>query len=534
MPGHARGAKLPAFTVPRPAFFFQAAALLALLVFYGMFLCRKIDFATADLGRHLMNGSIILKSWTVPETNLYSYTYPAFHAIDHHWGTGVIFFLIQRAFGFKGLSVFAIVMGLLTFLALFDLARRVSSFEAAAFCAAVLIPCLGDRAEIRPEMFSYLFGAIFLWVLWRYRDNAVSERPLYALPFLEILWVNLHIYFFLGPWICGAFLIDAGWDYVRDRRSARRLKAMALLLSALAAATLFNPMGFQGAVYPAFIFNNFGYRLLKNQSVWFIARIFKYPPTPYFEAAFALLAASWLAVWYFLRRRFSPAQLLLSVFFSAAAWFAVCNFTMFAYFALPLAAANWGAVMKVTRTPAWLKSWLLPAGALIAVAMMRLDPAYFVQRWRGNFGLGLAPGVEDSANFFLKNGLAGPVMNNYDNGGYLIYNLYPQERVFVDNRPEAYPASFFRDVYVPMQQSDAKWRQMEKRYGFNAIFFDWHDLTPWGQSFIIRRVRDPQWAAVYADRYDVILLKRNARNAALIARYELPQDAFGVSHPAGR
>jgi len=518
----------------RPELFFQGAALLALLTFYGLFLAQKINLATADLGRHLKNGEIILKTRAVPETNLYSYTYPAFHAIDHHWGTGVAFYLIHRCCGFVGLSVFSVILGLLTFLIFFDLARRVSSFEIAAFCAAVLIPCLGDRAEIRPEFFSYFFGAVFLWILWRYRDGKLSEKPLFALPLLEVLWVNLHIYFFLGLWLCGVFLLEAGWDYFRDRRSARRVKALALLLAALVAAAMFNPMGFEGAVYPAFIFNNFGYRLLENQSVWFLARLFKYPPTPYFEAGFALLSGSWLAVWIFLRRRFSIAQLLLSAFFSATAWLAVRNFTMFAYFALPLAAANAGAVFSAKRAPEWAKSWLLPLAALLAVAMMRLDSAYFTSRWRYNFGVGLAPGVEDSANFFIQNHLQGPIMNNYDNGSYLIYNLYPQERVFVDNRPEAYPASFFRDVYVPMQKDDAKWKEAEARYGFNAIFFDWHDLTPWGQSFIIRRVQDPEWAPVYADRYNVILLKRDAQNAALIARYELPPDAFSVRHRAGR
>ena len=120
------------------------------------------------------------------------------------------------------------------------------------------------------------------------------------------------------------------------------------------------------------------------------------------------------------------------------------------------------------------------------------------------------------------------MFNNYDIGGYLIYHLYPDTKVFVDNRPEAYPASFLTDVYVPMQESDAKWREIDANQHFNVIFFNWHDYTPAGQTFLITRIRDPEWAPVYVDQFALIFLRRTTENQSIISRYEIPRDRFSV------
>jgi hypothetical protein len=84
----------------------QKFLLFLLLVLYGYLLAQKINLATADLGRHLKNGELFFKEQTIPKTNLYSYTYPNYPFVNHHWGSGVIFYLVKIIFGFRGLSFF--------------------------------------------------------------------------------------------------------------------------------------------------------------------------------------------------------------------------------------------------------------------------------------------------------------------------------------------------------------------------------------------------------------------------------------------
>jgi hypothetical protein len=120
------------------------------------------------------------------------------------------------------------------------------------------------------------------------------------------------------------------------------------------------------------------------------------------------------------------------------------------------------------------------------------------------------------------------MFNNYDIGGYLIYTLFPDTKVFVDNRPEAYPARFLTEVYVPAQEDNTKWRELDSALHFNVIFFNWHDYTPAGQSFLINRINDPDWAPVYVDPYALIMVRRTSEHQSVISRFEIPRDRFSV------
>lgn len=87
-------------------------------------------------------------------------------------------------------------------------------------------------------------------------------------------------------------------------------------------------------------------------------------------------------------------------------------------------------------------------------------------------------------------------------------------------RPEAYPAAFFREQLVPMLRDEAHWHEADERYGFNVIFFA-HQDAALGPEFLARRVRDPEWAPVFADDDLIILVRRNEQNRDVIRQYEL-------------
>ena len=96
-----------------------------LLVFYAFFLWHPVNFVTADLGRHIKNGELILAGeFDVLNKNFYSYTEPDHPAINHHWLSGVVFYTVWKLAGFKGLHLFYIVLSLATFLIFFNVARR--------------------------------------------------------------------------------------------------------------------------------------------------------------------------------------------------------------------------------------------------------------------------------------------------------------------------------------------------------------------------------------------------------------------------
>lgn len=508
-----------------------------ILASYALFLGHKIDLSISDLGRHLQNGHMTLAERAVLATNFYSYTEPDFPAPNHHWGSGALFFLVWQAGGFGALHFFFITLSLATLLIFFLIAARSVGFAPASALALAALPLLAERTEIRPEVFSYLLCGIFFWALLRWRETR-DWRLLAILPVLEILWVNLHIYFFLGPALIATFLAE---NLLRalfktekpDGALARTPKilmgGLAAALGITAAASLLNPFGVHGALAPLTIFENYGYRIAENQSVWFVEKILRNPNYAIFKIVFTLLAAGFVWRLFAKRSELSPACALIAAAMSAMAWLAVRNFALFGFFFIPLAAH---AIAHIkTRYVKYAKGYA--AGTAVAIVFL-MAPALFGQ-WQKYFpywherGVGLEADTNAAADFFREQKLTGPIFNNYDIGGYLIFHLFPDERVFVDNRPEAYSVSFFTDTYVPMQEDDTKWRKELARWNFNAIFFSWRDATPWAQQFLAARIKDPLWAPVFADRHALILLKRAKENKTVIERFELPPETFRIT-----
>lgn len=512
----------------RLEFLFQAVVTLFLLSVYGFYLAQKIDLTAADLGRHLKNGEVFLKTFSVPNINLYSYTHPDYPFINHHWGSGVIFYWIERLFGFSGLSVFSILLSLLTFLMFFILAARYGSFRLAAPIALIMLPVLISRHRMRPEIFTYFLSGVFLYALWNYREQRLEFRWLFILPVLQALWVNLHIYFFIGIGITAVFFFESclRWLLTKEGQAKESARQLGLIQMLILLASCVNPYGIVGVLYPVQILNEYGYPVLENRSVGSLinSRV-EFLPLTYFKIAFGLLWVSWVYAMVQVRRYCSLGNLILALAVSVAALLAIRNFALFGYFALPLTAVNLKDLKIIPKSmQARSKLFLCGVMLIVLLGLVSVKPVYFLSGNQRTWGFGLAKGVEVSAEFFRRENIKGRIFNNYDVGSYLIYYLYPDHRVFVDNRPEAYPESFFRDLYVPMQLDETKWQSVDDLYRFNVIFFHHRDITPWGQPFIVRRVFDPMWAPVYLDDNVIILLKRYGPNQSTIAKYEIPKE----------
>jgi len=496
-----------------------------LIIWYGLFLAQKINLTTADLGRHIKNGDMILMGkWDNLYTNFYSYTHPDYPVFNHHWGSGVIFFLLEKAVGFWGLSLFYILLSLTVFLIFFRLSWQMAGFQISAITSFFLIPLIAERVEVRPEIFTYLFSGLFFWLLWQYRNGKVTFARLLLLPALEIIWVNTHIYFIVGFLLIAAFFLEKLFH-----RQWQAAKELAFILGGAIAASLINPLGLRGTFLPFLIFSNYGYKIVENQSVWFLQRYgFPNPNLILFEIIFFFLIAFLMIVLIKNRSAFSWALAFIALLLSAMAWLMLRNFTLFGFFVLPILAYN----AKNAVADSWMRQdknqLLIWSSFLLGVIL--LVAVYFphISLFSSKFGVGLMPGVNASAEFFKNQKLKGPILNNYDIGGYLIYQLFPDERVFVDNRPEAYPASFLKNDYIPLQENEEKFAEIDQKYNFNVIYFYRHDLTPWGQKFLIDRINDPNWAPVFVDDYAIISLKRNEQNKEIISRYEIPKELFKV------
>ncbi|MBI3232378.1 MAG: hypothetical protein HYZ51_04870 [Candidatus Doudnabacteria bacterium] len=414
-----------------------------LMAWCTVLLAQKIDLPVADIGRHIKNGEIIVNSprqdkWAVLKTNFYSYTEPNREFVNHHWLSGLVFYFVHHTFGFEGLSVFYILLVISAFFLFFRLAQKQAGSPIAAVLAVFILPIIASRTEVRPEGFTYFFMAVFYWLLWRWRMGMINPKRLFLLPIIIMFWVNLHIGFIFGFLILFVFWFRALIKFWQTKK-AGNLYFLSFIGFLCLLAGLINPFFIKGLFYPLNIFREYGYLVVENQSVMFLERLAQGSKL-YFSLFKFLLVLSFLSFFVRSFRQSGRAQFpyqdfLLLASAGVLSLFAIRNFPVFGLLFLPIVSANIKSILPEFKHPAYKLMPVIVAAVVLIAGSFRFWERY--QFSRETFGIGLKPQVNNAAEFFLSNHIRGPVFNNYDIGGYLVYYLYPAERVFTDNRPEA-------------------------------------------------------------------------------------------------
>jgi hypothetical protein len=496
--------------------------LLTTLGFAALFYCHYQPFDNSDLGRHLMNGRLFIQQHQIIRTNTYSYTHPDFPVITHHWGSGVIFYLLKQHFGFIGLHLAVITLYLTSII----LAARTSQLSSSSLtvlslCFVLMAPLLGERNQIRPEVFTHFFLTIEIYLLELYRHHKLKPQLLLILPTLHLFWVNTHILFALGLLTQGIYWV--WYCFIQPKKLQLRTFFNPLLLtfSLSVLISIINPWGIQGFLAPFNILQNYGFEISENQPVLEILNYF----TQYKYIFYVIVCATTIILIknYSHRRGVRQAFIPLVMMFC----FGLFGFLMIRQISL-------FALIFIVYVPTIINDQLhglsrlgksikiLVVGATFVLIMLgTINQGSFFSPFRGGLGIGLPPHALDAGRFLASQSIHDPIFNNYDIGGYLIYFLYPQHRVYTDNRPEAYPASFFQNYFIPAQQDYSDWKKLDATFDFNTVILANSDITLRKNNFLLQRLSDPVWALVYQDQYVSTFVKRNSLNQALIDQYEV-------------
>jgi len=519
----------------------------AIIALTALIYFQQGDFTSIDLGRHLENGKIV---WSQPDVlfkNLYSYTEPDFPFVNHHWLSGVIFWLLYLIGGFKILSALNILVGVSTVLIVFKLAVKKSYFSLAGALALPVILLLSERVDIRPEIFSNLFIVLTFYLLEDFRATKSAKKLFWLLP-IFFLWVNMHLYFFIGLFFIGLAILEQIIIQQKSFLKIEYAKKLFYFFLGSVAVCLLNPNFINGLAYPFTITGKYynaseNYEIMENKSPFFLENLMINENIFIFKILLILSAASFIALAIKKYRdnheRPLKARLLNSldyfylfaaVFFSAFAVLYIRNLPTFGLIILPIMTGNFFAAAgnfkeKIIKyeVAALAVIFLLYGGFFSWLIYDNYGARIFLNK---NLGLGVSQNSLASIKFYKDNNLSGPIFNNFDIGSALDFWLYPSERVFVDNRPDVFSQNFFSRIYKPMMSDGAKWQEYTEKYKINLVYVSHTDGTPWAREFIAARLKDEGWPLIYFDDYTIIMAKNNGNNKAVIGKYKIDEEKF--------
>ncbi len=446
---------------------------------------------TQDLGRHIKTGEIIVKCFCVPKINLYSYVLPDFPFINHHWLSEVFFYFIHNFFGFTGIFIFRTIDILFAFSLSYYIAYKKSPFWAFSlgfFFAYVL----SERFDSRPEIFSFIFISVFLFLIEKFRISK-STKYLYPLPLIEFIWANSHIYFIVGIFIFGSLVVN---EFFKKKISVKVL----LLFGLTIFVTVLNPNGIYGGFVPFTIFGNYNYAIVENQNIFFLNSFFFSARVFLFEILSLIFILLYLAN----IKKNDIFYSLVCFFAIISSFFMIRNFPIFVLIALP-----YMTFLSLSLERKIKDKYLVKNIKIVLLIVLVIFVPYRIYKIVSYpiYGWGIVDGVGPSVDYFVKENLSGPIFNNFDVGGYLIYRLYPKEKIFVDARPEVYTKESF-DEYKKIQEDPEFFKEMSTKYKFKTIIFGRNDLTPWGQKFLVAIGQNNLWKEVFRDDWMIIYVRK--------------------------
>lgn len=501
-----------------PAFLF--------FIFILSFLIHTNTALNQDLGRHIKLGEIILKTHSIPSVNLFSYTNPGFPFVNHHWLSEVIFYLFYKNFGMLSISYLKIFIMLSVVSLVFLISKKISTLQIATFSCFFITPLLISRTDERPELFGFLFFSLLLAIYFFQRNTKEIRKTTYAVPFVLLVWINTHITFIFGFLLLGLFILDQIiLKHTKEARTWIILGIISLFVS------LLNPHGIRGLLYPLSLYKNYGYSIQENQNLFFLSELTSniYIKIFWIQSIVIILSGI-ISLFYEINKKSIRVNTIFYVLFLLsfiASMVAIRNFPFFVFISMIsfshfLSMCNIAISKHLARYKSLL-SVVMPIilSGIILIAIFSISTNYFYNTFDEpkRFEMRVEESYKEGVDFLSENHLKEPLLNNFDIGGYLDYRLYPQTKMFVDNRPEAYPNEFF-DYYKKSLADLTLTNNLLKKHDIQTIIFSHTDGTPWAQDFLRNLPKLDSYKFVYVDASIIILSKNSTYSINILKQLE--------------
>lgn len=473
-------------TLSFPAFLATVMATLTVLTV-------RSRFNDPDLWWHLRIGEIIWRTRTIPRVDPFAFTTHGHAWTAHEWLAQLTIYGAWKFGGYPGLMLWLCVVSSVLFVLLYALCSLYSGNAKVSLLGGLIgwfFATVG--LAIRPLVIGYLFLVLELLLIHLARTR--DRRWLIALPPLFAIWVNCHGSYVVGLivmgvfWCCSFFDISMGSLICRRwPQDTRRWMGAACLLSAGALAL--NPVGFRLLAFPFDVF------LHQTNSMTYVS---EWRPLDLESARAAALFAVALIVFVIALTRRPDLRLEELILLAMGFGMAIRHERML--FVLGILAAP--IVSRLLRA-AWerydpRRDHRIANSVLMLLSIFVIFSAFPGSRQLEEQVVKTSP--VRAVDFIRRTGLSGPMLNEYEFGGYLIWAL-PEQKVFIDGRADVYD---WTGVFAEM----ARWALIREdpnlllnKYGINYCLL--RKTAPMAQVLPFL----PEWKKVYSDDLAVIFAR---------------------------
>lgn len=494
----------------------SAAEIVFISILLQLVFNAGILLSDGDTGYHIRAGEFILEARAVPKTDIFSLWIPAPGWTAHEWLSEVLMAVAHRHAGLMGVVILFSLTIATAYLLLFRMLRSDTQDILLSLLLTVSAAITSSIHWLaRPHIFSLLLTVIWYSVLNRFQYR--GQNQLFILPFLMLLWVNLHGGYIFGLIMLLVYLLGNLANSCASEKSDAeayicKSKSIAIIFSGCLLASLCNPAGYHILIFPfAFASDPF----LMNNVVEFLSPNFHEP------LMFKYLLLASIALFALSRVALNSIELGLVLLTTYMALYSARYIPLYAIITAPIflrlidrlkynlspTAMNWlarrfaGFTLVDRRSVGFL--WLT------AVILVTITLAY-MSRLHTEFDDKRFP--IKAVEFILTETIPGTMFNNEEFGDYIIYKAWPKYKVFFDGRSDMY-GGILGGEYLKVAGTLPGWQDVLQKHQVDWVFFNTGSMLSSALN------SNPAWQLIYTDLVASIFVRDKPEYEHLIAKY---------------
>ena len=460
-----------------------------------------------DLGRHLTLGEYMLEEGVIPVQDVFSHTMAGESLTPHEWLVQLVFAVFYRLAALDGVVFVCALVIALTFLDVYRQSLRRSGgvllslgFSLAAAAASSL------HWLTRPHLVTMLFVVLWAGQLERLRHG--EEGRWWNLPVLMLFWVNLHGAFIAGFMLLAMYfageLLEKGW------RSWQAWKPWLLGGAASLVASFLNPVGWH--IWATSV----GY----VRNTYLVGHTAEYLPPNFHDLStwpFLGLIALSLLLLGLRRSRVAWSHLFLLSGWTAMALYSTRNIPLYAVLTAPILASVAKEVIeereftwfqnlqaRIAGVDASLKRGYWMVLVVLGVALTFYSAHHLTPQGdalslsRNQFSSTTFP--VQAAAWVEKHPPEGEMFNYFPWGGYLLYRLWPVQRVFIDGQTDFYGEALTRQ-YEQVLTLSVGWEDVLDQHSVDWV------MMPVDSALSGALRADSAWEIAYEDATAIVFVR---------------------------
>lgn len=490
----------------------------ALFVIILIFAIHPVE--NFDFWFHIKYGEHIITRGELPFTDQYSHTAYGQPAISYEWLFQVILYLIYKALGNPG------VQGLVAFLALaYSFIFRqilVEIFQVSLvprlFLVAFSFVIGYDFWVERPQSVAYVLFMATLYIILkqvftherRSLDFARDRRLLWLTIPIFFIWTNLHASMILGLYLFFTFALVC--LFKRNIKTARDLFLFGTINTLI---TLLPPLGIKVYQLLYLFFEKRDFITLVI-SEW----VPLYQLGIRYHIYLLIMAVAGLSLLWVIFKKYSRTNLLYFLPFIPLGVFVVSGVRQ-TQFSMPVILLSLVPVIQLLTKN--LKPNITIITIIIIIIFISFITSLYFYRQEVSSVLRLYP---QQAIPFIKSNLKGNMFNEYHMGGYLMYQLEPQFKTFIDGRTDMFLAQVLPE-YDRLINNNFTDREFQDYFNFlvHKYNISWAILTTerWASIRHLARLlrADPSWHLVFFDDTTDIYVRGDGINDQVIKEFAI-------------